>query len=114
MLTLFMVQKKAHKLLVWIGLLLTLCQSALAAPAPQQVTLQLNWLHQFEFAGYYAALHKGFYQEAGLLVTVKEGAPSISPIDEVTQKRADFGVSSSGLVKSFLEGKPLLVLAPKQ
>jgi signal transduction histidine kinase len=112
MLTLFMVQKKAHKLLVWIGLLLTLCQSALAAPAPQQVTLQLNWLHQFEFAGYYAALYKGFYQEAGLLVTVKEGAPSISPIDEVTQKRADFGVSSSGLVKSFLEGKPLLVLAP--
>ncbi len=80
--------------------------------ALEQVTLQLNWRHQFEYAGYYAALHKGFYKEAGLAAILKEGAPNISAIDEVTQGRADFGVSSSGLVKSYLEGKPVLMLAP--
>ena len=100
------------RLVIWIALLLIVTQTALAAPATKQVTLQLNWLHQFEFAGYYAALHKGFYKDAGLAVTLKAGSPSISPIDEVTQGRADFGVSSSGLVKSFLEGKPVVVLAP--
>lgn len=96
----------------WIGLLLFLSQSVWATPDPTKVTLQLNWLHQFEFAGYYAAVHKGFYKEVGLDVTLKEGSPSLSSIDEVTQGRADFGVSSSGLVKSFLEGKPVFVLAP--
>jgi ABC-type nitrate/sulfonate/bicarbonate transport system substrate-binding protein len=34
--------------------------------ALDRVTLQLKWLHQFQFAGYYAALEKGFYREAGL------------------------------------------------
>lgn len=87
-------------------------QVAIAAPGKNKVSLQLNWLHQFEFAGYYAALHKGFYAEAGLDVVIKEGSPSISPIDEVTLGRADFGISSSGLVKSFLEGKPVVALAP--
>ena len=100
------------RLIIWLGLLLMVSQTALAASPPINVTLQLNWLHQFEFAGYYAALQKGFYKDAGLNVTLKEGAPSISPIDEVTQGRADFGVSSSGLVKSYLEGKPVMVLAP--
>jgi len=100
------------RLVFFIGLLVLISQVALASPPRVSVSLQLNWLHQFEFAGYYAALHKGFYKDVGLDVTLKEGAPSISPIDEVTQGRADFGVSSSGLVKSFLEGKPVLVLAP--
>lgn len=100
------------RLVFFIGLLVMASQSALAVSSPINVTLQLNWLHQFEFAGYYAALHKGFYKDAGLEVTLKEGSPNISPIDEVTQGRADFGVSSSGLVKSYLEGKPVIVLAP--
>ena len=85
---------KTRNLLLLLGLLLGLCRSALADPGTSMVTLQLNWLHQFEFAGYYAALHQGYYKEAGLVVTLKEGSPSISPIDEVTQGRADFGVSS--------------------
>lgn len=101
---------------VWflIGIFLLFGRSAFAIPASDtpKVSIQLNWLHQFEFAGYYAALHKGFYKEAGFEVTLKEGSPKISPIDEVLQGRADFGVSSSGLVKSFLEGKPVLAVAP--
>jgi signal transduction histidine kinase len=97
-----------RNLLIFISVSLV----ATSASALEQVTLQLNWRHQFEYAGYYAALHKGYYQDAGLAATLKEGAPNISAIDEVTQGRADFGVSSSGLVKSYLEGKPVLMLAP--
>lgn len=77
------------------------------------VSIQLSWRHQFEYAGYYAAIHKGFYQSEGLQVTLKEGGPNISPINEVVEKKqAQFGISSSALVKPFVEGKPVLMLAP--
>ncbi|MCP4285522.1 MAG: ABC transporter substrate-binding protein, partial [Gammaproteobacteria bacterium] len=38
----------------------------------KKVSLQLQWKHQFEFAGFYAAKEKGFYREAGLNVTFRE------------------------------------------
>ena len=44
---------------------LLLCLPA-AARALEPVSLELRWFHQFQFAGYYAALEKGFYREAGL------------------------------------------------
>ena len=40
--------------------------------ALEKVTLQLQWKHQFEFAGFYAAKEKGFFQDAGLDVTFVE------------------------------------------
>ena len=100
------------RLIIFIGLLATVSLTAVAGPPPISVTLQLRWQHQFQFAGYYAALNKGFYKDAGLDVTLKEGGPNISAIDEVVLGRADFGISTSGLAKSFLEGKPVLMLAP--
>ena len=39
-----------------------------ANASPEKITLQLKWYHQFQFAGYYAAAEKGFYQNAGLEV----------------------------------------------
>ena len=47
--------------------------------AATKVTLQLKWVTQAQFAGYYAALEKGFYDKAGLDVTIKVGGPSITP-----------------------------------
>ena len=99
--------------LACIAMLFMLSQTAFAGqPFSNKVILQLRWQHQFQFAGYYAALHKGFYQEAGLEVTLKEGGPDISSTDEVIQGHADFGVSTSGLLKAYLDGKPVLMLAP--
>lgn len=91
-----------------------LCLAWLATPALAQtpVTMQLRWKHQFQFAGYYAALEKGFYKDAGLDVTLKEGGSNISSTEEVLQGRAQFGVSNSGLVKTYMMGKPVLMLAP--
>ena len=43
------------------------------------IKLQLKWKHQFQFAGYYAALKKGYYKKAGLAVTLVEGGSGNGP-----------------------------------
>src|SRR6266852_2665199 len=48
------------------------------ARALDQVSLQPKWKHQFQFAGYYAAVEKGFYRENGLEVEIREGGPSVN------------------------------------
>ena len=76
-----------------------------------KIVLQLVWKHQFQFAGYYAALEKGFYKDAGFDVIIKEGSPGISPIDEVLSGKANFGTSRGELLLHYLHGKPVVVLA---
>ena len=63
-----------------------------AAPKLTKVTLQLKWVTQAQFAGYYAALAQGYYKNAGLDVSIKVGGPSITPETVVAGKRADFGL----------------------
>jgi two-component system, sensor histidine kinase and response regulator len=81
------------------------------SPALDRVTLQLKWLHQFQFAGYYAALEKGFYREAGLDVEIREGGPNVDVIEDVATGRADFGVGTSGALIARAQGKEVVVLA---
>ncbi|HMR37723.1 MAG TPA: ABC transporter substrate-binding protein, partial [Paracoccus sp. (in: a-proteobacteria)] len=50
-----------------------------AAFAADDVTLQLKWVTQAQFAGYYVALDKGFYEAQDLNVTIKPGGPDIAP-----------------------------------
>jgi NitT/TauT family transport system substrate-binding protein len=57
------------------------------------VTLQLKWVTQSQFAGYYAALEEGYYDEAGLNVTIKPGGPDITPEQVVASGAADFGIN---------------------
>jgi NitT/TauT family transport system substrate-binding protein len=67
---------------------------ASAAPraAMTKVTLQLKWVPQAQFAGYYAALDMGFYKRAGLDVTIKPGGPDIIPEQVVASGQAQFGI----------------------
>jgi NitT/TauT family transport system substrate-binding protein len=68
---------------------------AATGEAPQQadkVTLQLKWVTQAQFAGYYAALEQGFYTDEGLDVTIKVGGPDIVPEQAVLGRQADFGI----------------------
>jgi NitT/TauT family transport system substrate-binding protein len=58
----------------------------------KKVTLQLKWVTQAQFAGYYAAKQKGYYDEEGLDVKIKVGGPSITPEQVVLGKQADFGI----------------------
>jgi diguanylate cyclase (GGDEF)-like protein len=73
--------------------------------------LQLKWRHQFQFAGFYTALEKGYYREAGFDVTFIPGAPGTDPVEAVLAGKADFGVASSELVLRYAKGDPLVVLA---
>jgi NitT/TauT family transport system substrate-binding protein len=60
-----------------------------AAYAQDKVTLQLKWVTQAQFAGYYVAKDKGFYKEAGLDVTIKPGGPDIAPPQIIAGGGAD-------------------------
>ena len=63
-----------------------------AASAADKVTVQLKWLPQAQFAGYYVAAAKGFYKEADLDVTIKPGGPDIAPAQVLAAKGADLTV----------------------
>src|SRR5207237_2466956 len=69
-----------------------------AAPAKNasrkltKVTLQLKWVTQAQFAGYYAAKAKGFYQQQGLDLTIRPGGPDIIPESIVASGQAQFGI----------------------
>lgn len=78
--------------------------------AGEAVNLQLKYLHQFQFAGYYAALEKGYYRDAGLDVTITEGQTGNEPLDNVLSGKSQFGVGSSSLLLSRQAGKPVVVL----
>jgi NitT/TauT family transport system substrate-binding protein len=49
------------------------------ARADNNITLQLKWVTQAQFAGYYVAQAKGFYKADGLNVTIKPGGPDVNP-----------------------------------
>ena len=69
------------------------------AQAADKVTLQLKWVTQAQFAGYYVAKDKGFYKEAGLDVTIKPGGPDVAPPQVIAGGGADdLGEALVGLV----------------
>jgi len=70
----------------------------LCARALEPVSLQLKWTHPFQFAGYYAALEKGFYKEKGLAVTLLEGSPQEQlSVRTVLDGKATYGLAGSEL-----------------
>ncbi|HVM83184.1 MAG TPA: ABC transporter substrate-binding protein [Candidatus Binatia bacterium] len=62
---------------------------ASAANAADQLTLQLKWVTQAQFAGYYVAKAKGFYDAEGLDVTIKAGGPDVNPSQVIAGGGAD-------------------------
>ncbi len=77
----------------------------------QIIDFQMRWKHQFQNAGYYAAIEKGFYRQEGLEVRLHEGAPGRVPVQEVLAGRAQYGEANSELLYERLKGKPLVALA---
>src|SRR6185369_4808875 len=72
-----------------IGLAGLLVAGSISAEAADKLTLQLKWVTQAQFAGYYVAKAKGFYDEAGLDVTIKAGGPDINPSQVIAGGGAD-------------------------
>jgi len=88
---------------------------AIAAPAclaaPQPVTLQLKWKHQFQFAGYYVALEKGYFRDAGFDVRLAEADGAEDTVTTVVSGKAEFGVAGSELALKRAQGEPVVALA---
>ena len=82
----------------------------LNANSLQKTSIQLMWLDQFEFAGFYMAKEKGFYENSGLDVELKKFSVETEVTKEVIEKRADFGTSSSSLLVDISENKDVLLL----
>jgi NitT/TauT family transport system substrate-binding protein len=68
---------------------IALCMAATAAHAADALTLQLKWVAQAQFAGYYVAKAKGFYDAEGLDVTIKAGGPDVNPSQVIAGGGAD-------------------------
>jgi len=98
----------------WTSALTVFCVIFLmvtVSKANETVTLQLKWRHQFQFAGYYAAINQGYYLEEGLDVLLIEGKPGGKEVGEVLSGRADYGVGMSDILLSKFEDKPIVLLA---
>ena len=99
-------------LLLTVALVLAACPAAAPAPAAgggetsgeaaadesacasvDDVTLQLKWVAQAQFAGYYAAAGEGYYDDECLNVTINPGGPDIVPEQVVAGGQADFGIN---------------------
>ena len=76
----------------------------------EPVTLQLKWKHQFQFAGYYAAIERGYYKDAGFEVRVAEfnGEDTIAA---VLRGAADFGIANSEVALRRALGEPVVAVA---
>jgi signal transduction histidine kinase/ABC-type nitrate/sulfonate/bicarbonate transport system substrate-binding protein len=73
------------------------------------ISVQLDWKHQFEYAGYYIAKEKGFYKEAGFEVDIREFSGT-NPVDTVINGESQFGVYNSKIVLEKMNGTPLVLL----
>jgi signal transduction histidine kinase/FixJ family two-component response regulator len=78
----------------------------------EAVTLQLKWLHQFQFAGYYAAKEKGYYAAEGLQVDIRQRDPDQNNIHQVLTGKADYGVADSIILLYRMRGESVVLLAP--
>jgi len=101
-----------------IGAILLILSAALAAPCAvvagetglDPVRLQLKWRHQFQFAGYYAAIAKGYYASAGLRVELIEATDEEEPARVVLRGAAEYGIATSDLVLFRSQGDKVVAL----
>ena len=86
--------------------------TAVQAASAADITLQLKWVAQSQFAGYYVAEDKGFYDEEGLDVEIKAGGPDIAPEQVIAGSGADVIVAwMGGALVAREKGVPLVNIA---
>lgn len=78
----------------------------------ETVRIQLKWHHQFQFAGYYAAIEQGFFAEEGLEIELLERDPAVNNILQVLEGEAEYGIADSALLLYQQQGAGLRIVAP--
>lgn len=108
-----MTKKHAIQAIVFCFLAVDFARADVTSPIKplEQVVLQLKWLHQFQFAGYYAAKARGYYAEEGLDVEIKQRDPKQDYVRQVLTGQADYGTGDSGLIAHYANGQTLTALA---
>ena len=100
---------------VWIlALLITVvaCERQQETKALDEVTVQLKWVHQAQFAGMYVAQEKGYYAQEGIQVNFLEGGQGVDIADAVISGKAQFGVvAPEDVLISRSRGAPLQAIA---
>src|ERR687889_1824080 len=101
-----------RKLIASLGLTLAMLATPAAAQEKDKVVLQLKWVTQGQFAGYYVAKDKGFYDEVNLDVEIKPGGPDIAPPQVIAGGGADVIVDwMPSALASREKGVPLVNIA---
>ena len=92
-------------------ILLTSMVCVLSMAQSEEIVFTPQWTAQAQFAGYYAALEKGFYKEAGLKVTIKHPSPSNSSVNMLKEGKVNFiTIYLVAALKSVAEGVPMIHL----
>lgn len=77
----------------------------------EEVSVQLKWFYQFQFAGIIMAKEKGFYQKHGLDVTIKERDPKKNNIEQIIEGHSQYGLADPAILRYRAQGYPLKVIA---
>jgi len=113
------------KLFKHFFILLFLTYLSLNAKELEKVSLQLSWLDQFQFAGYYMAIEKGYYKELNLDVELKPFSNNVNVLNDVLDKKTTYGIGRSSLIinqsngakikliSSIFQSSPLVLIAMK-
>ncbi len=102
---------------VLISVCLTVCIATVQANEVktveqlETVDLQLNWFHQFQFAGYYAAKEQGFYAEEGLDVNFRKLEKNKKVVKQVLLGSSNYGIGDAGIVYNYAKGDPIKAMA---
>ncbi len=98
--------------LLIISVMFTACDSQEKKPPPDEVTVQLKWLHQAQFAGFYAADQNGYYAEENIAVHFITGGPTVDIQATVLEGTAQFGVAGADeLIMGRAAGNPVHAIA---
>ena len=98
------------KKIKFLFMLIILLSQTLHAKELKKVTLQLSWLDQFQFAGYYMAKEKGFYEELGLDVEIKPFEFGIDIPKDVNDGKIDFAVGRETLILERIKNPNIVAL----
>ena len=91
--------------------LLLLMSAVVHGGDAEHVRVQLNWYHQFQFAGIYAADLRGYFADEGLAVEIAETQPGLDPAAELSAGRCQFAVYDSKIILEWAQGRDLGLVA---